>query len=88
MTLYSPPLPSGGPVLLYILNTLAGYQFSGEDLNPSTQYPKGLSVHRMVEAFKFAFAARSKLGDPMCQQEKEKGGCNMDLLRLQEEMMK
>ena len=85
MTFYAPPLPSGGPVLLYILNTLNSYNFSSEDLTPGTGYPKGLVFHRMVEAFKFAFAARSKMGDPMCWQAE---GCSMDLLQLQEEMTK
>ncbi|GBB98511.1 hypothetical protein RclHR1_03250005 [Rhizophagus clarus] len=49
--------PSGGPVLLSILNILEGYQLSKEGLN-------GLNLHRIIEALKFGFALRTEMGDP------------------------
>ncbi|KAI5306643.1 18S rRNA pseudouridine methyltransferase [Ascosphaera pollenicola] len=54
----SGPLPSGGPVLLSILNVLNLYDdFFSTDLT-------NLSTHRMDEAIRFGYAMRTKLGDP------------------------
>lgn len=55
--LYTTPLPASGSILVFIMNMLDGY------------LPKslGFSVtfyHRLMEAFKFAYAKRSDLGDP------------------------
>ncbi|XP_069751398.1 glutathione hydrolase 1 proenzyme-like isoform X2 [Narcine bancroftii] len=61
-TLYVSGAPSGGPVLALILKILEGYKFSRESI--STQEKKELTYHRIIEAFKFAFAERSKLEYP------------------------
>ncbi|XP_038651799.1 glutathione hydrolase 1 proenzyme-like isoform X4 [Scyliorhinus canicula] len=61
-TLYVPGAPSGGPVLALILKILEGYHFSRESV--STREKKVLTYHRIIEAFKFGFAERSKLEYP------------------------
>ncbi|KAI0241003.1 Glutathione hydrolase 1 proenzyme [Lamellibrachia satsuma] len=60
-TIFSPPPPSGGAVYLFILNVLKGYKWSNQTL--STLNGRILSYHRIAEAFKFAYARRSQLGD-------------------------
>ncbi|BGP56748.1 hypothetical protein JCM8202v2_004378 [Rhodotorula sphaerocarpa] len=55
---YTGSYPSGGPILQHLLNVLDGYETF--DLDGKT----GLGVHRFVEALKFAFAARTNVGDP------------------------
>ncbi|XP_048335232.2 glutathione hydrolase 1 isoform X1 [Ziziphus jujuba] len=51
------PLPSGGPLMILMLNILALYgNLSG--------VPDSLFVHREIEALKHAFAVRMTLGDP------------------------
>ncbi|GAA5974498.1 hypothetical protein JCM11641_002057 [Rhodosporidiobolus odoratus] len=54
---YTGSYPGGGPVLRLLLNVLDGYKGYGEERT-------GLGVHRFVEALKFAFAARTEVGDP------------------------
>jgi gamma-glutamyltranspeptidase / glutathione hydrolase / leukotriene-C4 hydrolase len=55
LTLYSVPPPGSGAVLAAILNIIQHSDHFGED---------ALFFHRLVEAFKFAYGARSRLGDP------------------------
>ncbi|KAK7049422.1 hypothetical protein VNI00_006023 [Paramarasmius palmivorus] len=53
--IYVPKAPTSGPVLLHMLNIIEHYNFTERtDLN----------VHRLVEAMKFGFAARTRLSDP------------------------
>ena len=72
--------PSSGPILAFILNILqgtseeqinridwhifsdSGYNFQPDTLNRTNT--AGLFYHRLIEAFKYAYAKRSELGDP------------------------
>jgi gamma-glutamyltranspeptidase/glutathione hydrolase/leukotriene-C4 hydrolase len=61
MTLFSTPPPGSGILLGFILNILDGYNFTSEsikDINSTI-----LTYHRIIEAFKFAYARRTELGD-------------------------
>jgi len=60
-TLFNPPPPSSGVVLSFIMNVLDGYNFTAKDLDDTDN--KILTYHRIAEAFKFAYAKRSQLGD-------------------------
>lgn len=53
-TIYSMPLSGSGPLLIFIMNLLKDF-----DLKHDT-----LSYHRIIEAYKIAFARRSELADP------------------------
>lgn len=67
--LYTPPPPSSGVILVNILNILSGYNFTAESINGTDNTV--LTYHRIIEAFKHAYATRTKLGD-------------MDFLNLEE----
>ncbi|OAQ62533.1 gamma-glutamyltranspeptidase [Purpureocillium lilacinum] len=56
--LTSTNVPSSGVVALSALNTISGY---GDFGNPAEV---NQSAHRLIEAMKFAYGQRSKLGDP------------------------
>lgn len=49
--------PTSGPITLNILNLIEPFKFSENG-------PTGLTYHRLIEALKFGYAARSELGDP------------------------
>lgn len=60
-TFYTFPLPSNGAILVFILNLLKKYDLKHD----------ALSYHRITEAFKFAYAKRSLLGDEPSDEIKE-----------------
>ncbi|KAH7888834.1 gamma-glutamyltranspeptidase [Phlebopus sp. FC_14] len=53
---YTSHAPTSGPALLHMLNLLERYDLVQDGRT-------GLSLHRIVEAHKFGFAARTKIGD-------------------------
>jgi len=56
--LHSVPPPGSGIILAYILNIMENYNLTALDYNDPLMY------HRLVEAYKWGYAYRSKLGDP------------------------
>ncbi|CAF4336326.1 unnamed protein product, partial [Adineta steineri] len=62
-TAYTTQAPTSGPLLTFMLNIMQGYDMQVQDL----QQPESsaLFYHRLIEAFKFAYAKRSELGDPL-----------------------
>ncbi|KAF6211826.1 hypothetical protein GE061_012341 [Apolygus lucorum] len=60
--LYTAPPPASGALLSHILQILKGYKFTPKSF--SSVPTSVLSLHRIVESFKFAFAKRGLLGDP------------------------
>lgn len=59
--LHNPTAPASGVVMSFIMNILNGYNFTSADISDSDR--KTLTYHRIAEAFKFAYAKRSQLGD-------------------------
>lgn len=60
-TFYTFPLPSNGAIIVFMLNLLKEYDLKDD----------ALSYHRITEAFKFAYAKRSILGDEPSDEIKE-----------------
>ncbi|KAI0305686.1 gamma-glutamyltranspeptidase [Multifurca ochricompacta] len=54
---YTSHAPTSGPVLLHMLNLLEKYDLPAKGRT-------GVNVHRLVEAVKFGFAARTRICDP------------------------
>ncbi|EDO37680.1 predicted protein [Nematostella vectensis] len=61
-TMFATTGPSGGPVVTLIMNIMKGYNLGPEAR--ASDSASGLTYHRIVESFKFAFARRALLGDP------------------------
>ncbi|GFS25966.1 gamma-glutamyltranspeptidase 1 [Elysia marginata] len=61
LKMISPPPPSSGVVLSFMLAILDGYNLGVKDLKSSDD--RVLTYHRTIEAFKFAYAKRTALGD-------------------------
>lgn len=59
MTVFSIRPPGSGAILEYILNIIDNYKLTKSDKNDP------LLFHRIVEAFKWAYALRTELGDPI-----------------------
>jgi gamma-glutamyltranspeptidase/glutathione hydrolase/leukotriene-C4 hydrolase len=55
---YGPGAPASGAVLISVFNALQHFSMGGADLDTP------VAAQRVVEAFKWAYAARSRLGDP------------------------
>lgn len=52
-----------GPVMLGMLNALEHYNFSTSDNKPTNSSRTALNQHRVIEAMKYGFAARTEIGD-------------------------
>jgi len=61
-TLYATPPPGSGLLLGFILKVLSGYAMNPASIGSTEETTK--TYHRVVEAFKHAFAYRTQLGDP------------------------
>lgn len=60
-TLYAVPPVGSGTIVAHIISILNGFNFTKEDFSNDTT--KALTMHRIVEAFKFGFAKRWELSD-------------------------
>ncbi|CAK8693132.1 unnamed protein product [Clavelina lepadiformis] len=61
LTVFTPGPPASGAVMALILNILDGYDITPDDYDNEDK--KILTYHRINEAFRFAYAKRSSLGD-------------------------
>ncbi len=64
-TVYTTDAPSSGPVMLGLLNAMEVYDLSpADDDSPRTNATRTpLNIHRLTEALKFAFGARTEISD-------------------------
>lgn len=60
------PLPSTSSLITFVLNILEGYKFHENSLD-YYQNESPLFYHILVEAFKFTFAMRTRLGDELTE---------------------
>ncbi|ESK94248.1 gamma-glutamyltranspeptidase 1 [Moniliophthora roreri MCA 2997] len=60
--IYVPKVPTSGPVLLHMLNIIEHYDFSERT---------AVNTHRLVEALRFGFAARTRLSDTLYRNDTE-----------------
>lgn len=74
-TLVTFPLPTSGSIINFIMNVLSGFNF--QDMSYEEHQKDKLMFHRITEAFKFAFAKRSRLGDENSE----------DVLKVVEELL-
>ncbi|XP_032991866.1 glutathione hydrolase 5 proenzyme isoform X2 [Lacerta agilis] len=65
-TVYSAPRPAAGPILLFILNVLKGFNFTKESMGTLTQSAE--TYHYIAEALKFANGQRVKVDHPAFSQ--------------------
>ncbi|KAL8592955.1 hypothetical protein ACOMHN_050782 [Nucella lapillus] len=61
LRVFSPPPPSSGVLLSFMLNVLDGYNLTSSDLKGTDNSVR--TLHRIVETFKFAYAKRTNLAD-------------------------
>lgn len=66
-SLFNFPLPATGHVINFIINILNGFGFQEHSIEFHNE--NKLLYHRLMEAFKFGFAKRTKLGDENTLQE-------------------
>ncbi|KAH0810404.1 hypothetical protein GEV33_012386 [Tenebrio molitor] len=59
--LYSVPPPGSGVLLGFIMKILDGFKFKPEDIDGI--HNTVLTYHKIIEAFKYAYAKRTELGD-------------------------
>lgn len=66
LTVYSMPPPGSGVLAGYILNILDGHivRQTSRATRAADASREPLTYHRIAEAFKHAYAQRTKLGDP------------------------
>lgn len=62
ITVFSPPPPMGGAVLMFILKILEGYKFN--ETSMATPKEKGETYHRIAEALKFGNMLKPEMKDP------------------------
>ncbi|XP_063904513.1 scoloptoxin SSD14-like isoform X3 [Zophobas morio] len=59
--LYSVPPPGSGALLAFIMNILDGFKFKPSDIDGVQNTVE--TYHKIIEAFKYAYARRTELGD-------------------------